>query len=179
LNPDIQKKLRDEIKLGIEENNGKLTYDMLFGFKYLDMVVNESLRKYPPAFIMRRCTKDFHIPNTNLIVPKDTQININVFSFHRDSNYFSDPEKFDPERFSSENVDKIVPFTYLPFGMGPRKCIGGRFGLMQSKMSIAKLISNYEISTNSKTINPMEFSPPSLFLTVKNGLYLTMKKIQK
>lgn len=150
---------------------------MLFGFKYLDMVVNESLRKYPPAFIMRRCTKDFSIPDSDLIIPEGTQININVFSFHRDPNYFPMPEKFDPERFSPENVTRIIPFTYLPFGDGPRKCIGGRFGMMQSKMSIAKLIVNYEISTNSKTINPMEFSPPSLFLTVKNGLYLTMKKL--
>lgn len=200
LNPDIQEKLRNEIKSAIEENNGKLTYDMLFSFKYLDMVVSESLRKYPPAFIMRKCTKDFRIPDSDLIIPKDTQLNINVFSFHRDPAYFPEPMKFDPERFSPENIKKIIPFTYLAFGKeffdfstfilclsliitfcylgdGPRKCIGGRFGLMQSKMSVAKLVANFEICTNAKTTIPMKYSPPALFLSPIDGVHLTLKKL--
>lgn len=120
LNPDIQVKLRDEIKTGIEQNGFKLTYDMLIGFKYLDMVVKESMRMHPPAFIMRKCTKEFKIPDTNLTIPEGTQININVFSFHHDPKYFSEPMKFDPERFSAENIGKIQPFTYFPFGDGER-----------------------------------------------------------
>lgn len=118
LNPDIQEKLRAEVKSGIEQNDGNLTYDMLVGFKYLDMVVKEAMRKHPPAFIMRKCTKEFRIPDTNLTIPEGTQININVFSFHRDPEYFPDPMKFDPERFSPENIGKIPQFTFFPFGDG-------------------------------------------------------------
>lgn len=82
------------------------------------MVVKEAMRKHPPAFIMRKCTKNFTIPDTNLTIPEGTQININVFSFHRDPDYFPDPMKFDPERFSDENIGKIQQFTFFPFGDG-------------------------------------------------------------
>lgn len=117
LNPEIQEKLREEIILGLEENEGKLTYDLLFGFKYLAMIVNESLRKYPPiADNDRRCCEDYRIPETDLVIPKGTVVEMSVMSLHRDPEYFPDPEKFDPERFSYENMRFIRPFTYLPFG---------------------------------------------------------------
>lgn len=117
LNLEIQRKLRQEIKSGIEENEGRLTYDLLFGFKYLDMVVNEALRKYPPAFILTRVsTKEFKIPGTAMIIPARTDININVLSIHRDPEYYPDPDKFDPLRFTPENVKNRKPFTFIPFG---------------------------------------------------------------
>lgn len=124
LNPDIQEKLRVEVTTAIEENGGNLTYDLLFGFKYLDMVISESLRKYPPIAInLRKCTKDFQIPGTDLIIPKGKSINMSAFSMHRDPEYFPDPDKFDPERFNTVNMKNIKPFTYLPFGEGPRNCM--------------------------------------------------------
>lgn len=117
LNVEIQQKLRQEIKSGIEENDGRLTYDLLFGFKYLDMVVNEALRKYPPAFILTRVsTKEFKIPGTAMTIPARTDININVLSIHRDPEYYPDPDKFDPLRFTPENVKNRKPFTFIPFG---------------------------------------------------------------
>lgn len=117
LNSDIQERLRQEIKSGIAANDGKLSYDLLFSFKYLDMVVNETLRKYPPAFIItRNSTKDFRIPDTDMIIPANTDININVFSVHRDPEYYPNPDKFDPERFTPENVRNRKPFTFIPFG---------------------------------------------------------------
>lgn len=117
LNPEIQEKLRSEIRCGLEENNGKLTYDMLFGFKYLDMVVNETLRKYPPAFIItRNSTKEFKIPGMEMTIPAHTDINISVLSIHRDPDYYPNPDEFDPERFTLENVRNRKPFTFIPFG---------------------------------------------------------------
>jgi cytochrome P450 family 6 len=117
LNEDIQNRLREEIVTGIDENDGKLTYDMLFGFKYLDMVINEGLRKYPPIPTpIRKCSKNHKILETDLVIPKGTLVLINAFSMQRDPEYFPDPEKFDPERFSPENVKKIKPFTNIPFG---------------------------------------------------------------
>lgn len=121
LNEEIQDRLREEISRGVEENGGKITYDLLFGLKYLDMVVNESLRKYPPIPDgIRKCTKDFKVPGTDLVIEKGTNIQIPTFSLHRDEEFWDESEKFDPERFNEENAKKIVPFTYLPFGDGPR-----------------------------------------------------------
>lgn len=119
LNPEIQKRLRDEIKAGLNENDGKLTYEMLFGFKYLDMVINESLRKYPPIpAATRKCTTEYKIPGTDLIIPKGVQIQLPVYSLHRDPEHYPEPEKFDPERFNAENSKNRNPFTFLPFAEG-------------------------------------------------------------
>lgn len=119
MNQDVQTKLRNEIVNNLDENDGKLSYDSLNEMKYLDMVVSESLRKYPPINVVtRKCTKEYKIPNSSLVVPKGTQVTIPVYSLQRDPKYFPEPEKFDPERFSDENVQKIRPFTYLPFGKG-------------------------------------------------------------
>lgn len=178
LNPDIQERLRNEIRLGFEENDGKLSYDMLCGFKYLEMVVSESLRKYPPIPTgARKCTKEYKIPGTELIIPEGTPIDILTYSLHHDPEYFPQPEKFDPERFSRENVKTRNPFTYMPFGEGYRNCVGARFGLMQSKVAIVKLISNFEIQPCAKTTIPMKFVPSSPFLAPAGGMWLKLKKI--
>lgn len=177
-NPDIQQKLRDEINAGLESNDGKLTYEILSNLKYLDMVINETLRKFPPAFvIIRNSTKDFKIPGTEMVIPARTDIHINVLSIHRDPEYYPEPLKFDPERFSPENIQNRRPYTFIPFGDGPRKCIGGRFGMIQAKVGIIKLIANFEFTISSKTTIPMRFSPPALFLSPINKMWLKIKKL--
>jgi cytochrome P450 family 6 len=177
-NLDIQNKLRDELTAGIEENDGKLTYEMLFGFKYLDMVINESLRMYPPiADNVRKAAGDYQIAGTKLVIPKDTLISINTISLQNDPQYYPEPEKFIPERFSDENVKNIKPFTFIPFGEGNRQCLGMRFGLMQSKMGIAKLITNFTFSPAEKTTIPMKFMPSAPFLAPINGMWLKVEKI--
>lgn len=117
LNQDIQTKLRNEINEKLSSNNGKLSYELISEMKYLGMVVNEALRKFPPVNVLtRKCTKEYKIPGTDLIIPKETQVMIPVYSIHRDPEYFPDPENFDPERFNEENIKNIRPFSYLPFG---------------------------------------------------------------
>lgn len=127
LNSDIQRKLREEINSALNDNDGKLTYDLLFGFKYLDMVTNECLRKFPPIpNTARKCLNDYEIPGTSLVIPKGTFIEIPIYSIQHDPEYYPDPEKFDPERFTPENVKSRHSMTFLPFGDGPRNCIGLR-----------------------------------------------------
>jgi cytochrome P450 len=80
---------------------------------------------HPPAPLLdRMCCKNVTFPNHDLQIEEGTTIMIPVYGLHFDPNYFTDPEKFDPERFTEENKSKIKPFTYLPFGEGPRNCIG-------------------------------------------------------
>ena len=179
INPDIQDRLRDEIKSGIEENDGKLTYDLLFGLKYLDMVVNESLRKYPPIpNTIRKCTKDYKVAGTNFVIPEGMAIELPTYSLHHDPEYYPQPEKFDPERFTPENIKQRHPLTFLAFGEGPRNCIGLRFGMMQSKLAILKLLQNFEFSPSDKTPIPMKFVPSSPFLAPLGGMWLKIKKIE-
>ena len=179
INPDIQDQLREEIKSGLEENDGKLTYDLLFGFKYLDMVVNESLRKYPPiSSLARKSVKDYKIAGTDLVIPKGTTIEMPTYSLHHDPEYYPEPSKFDPERFSPENEKSRVPFTFLPFGDGPRNCIGLRFGIMQSKVAIVKLLQKFKFTPNLKSPIPMKFEPASPFLAPVGGMWLSLQKIE-
>lgn len=129
LNPDIQQELFKEISDVKEKYNGKpVSYEVLHRMKFLDMVVSEALRKHPPFPQMdRTCTKDYELDLGNgKIIPikKGELVLLPFYQLHRDPEYWPNPEKFDPYRFSEENKDSIVSGTYLPFGLGPRACIG-------------------------------------------------------
>lgn len=121
MNPDIQQKLREEIQQGLENNEGSINYDLLFQFKYLDMVAHEGLRKYPviPG-MLRKCAKEYKIPGTDQVIPEGKNVLIPIYSIHHDPEYYPEPEKFDPERFSTENTLARNPLTFLAFGEGPR-----------------------------------------------------------
>lgn len=116
LNQNIQHRLRKEISGVIAAHSGEITYDGINDMKYLDMVFNETLRMFPVVDIQfRKCTSDFKIPKTEMIIPKDVSIMIPSYAFHRDERFFERPDEFDPERFAEENVKKILPYTYIPF----------------------------------------------------------------
>lgn len=117
LNQDIQNRLRHEISEVLAKHNGAITYDGIMEMKYLDMVFNETLRKFPVVDVQfRQCSKDFAIPKSDLVIPKGVQIMIPVHALHHDERFYENPSRFDPERFSQDNVRKINPFSYIPFG---------------------------------------------------------------
>jgi len=92
---------------------------------YLDKVVAEILRKYPPLpMLNRECSKPYKIPGTDTVLEKGIPVFIPVTALHYDPNYYPEPERFDPERFSDEEKQKRHHYVYLPFGEGPRICIG-------------------------------------------------------
>ncbi|CAB3365204.1 Hypothetical predicted protein [Cloeon dipterum] len=124
-NPDVQRKLQDDIDRALSNHNGKLTYDALKEMKYLDAVIQESLRKYPPAGnVMRVCTKNYIIPGTNVQIEEGTPVIIPTFSIQNDPKYFPNPEAYDPDRFLEENALHKYQYLHMPFGEGPRQCIG-------------------------------------------------------
>lgn len=130
VNHDIQKKLYTEIREMNKSLGGKrLDYESIQKMRYLDQVVCETLRMWPslPA-TDRLCVKDYTYNDGNLSfeMKKGDCFTIPIYSFHHDDKYFSEPEKFDPERFSADNKNNIVPGTYMPFGVGPRNCIGAK-----------------------------------------------------
>ncbi|CAH1400046.1 unnamed protein product [Nezara viridula] len=154
LHQDIQSRVIKEINEKIERNNG-LTYKALHEMEYLDMVISETSRKYPTVPVLNRyCTKTVTLRSGQKI-EQDTMIIIPVWSLHHDPQYFSDPDKFDPTRFSQENKDSIVPYTYLPFGEGPRMCIGMRFGLLQTKVGIVTLLQKFKVEPCENTKIPL------------------------
>lgn len=97
---------------------------------------------------------------------------------NHDPKYFPEPSKFDPERFTPENSKNRHQFTFLPFGEGPRNCIGLRLSLMQSKLSVVKILQNYEVIPSDRTPIPMKFVPQSPFLAPVGDMWLNFKKIE-
>jgi cytochrome P450 family 6 len=127
LNQNIQDKLREEMNEVLADYDDEVTYEAIMAMKYLDMVFSESLRKYPVVDSQfRRATKDFAVPDSKLVIPKGTSIMVPSCALHNDERFWVKPDEFDPERFTPENIKKIVPFSYIPFSEGPRQCIGLR-----------------------------------------------------
>ncbi|XP_047000865.1 cytochrome P450 6k1-like [Schistocerca americana] len=170
LNPDIQSKLHDEIDAVLEENGGEISYDAIGKMTYLDKVVSESLRKHPPAAVLNReCKQDYKIPDSDVVLEKGTPVVLSVLGLHHDPTHFPDPDRFDPERFSEEAKAKRHPYVYLPFGEGPRICIGMRMGLLQTKVGLTNILSKYSVRTTQKTVANHPRSP---VLMAKSGIHL-------
>lgn len=181
LQPKIQDKVRKEINTVIAKYGGQITYEGIMEMTYMEMVVNESLRKYPTLPILNRVVSiDYKLPNSKSIITKGTKVFISTKGLHHDPEYYPDPQKFDPERFSEDNKSKRHPFTFLPFGEGPRVCIGLRFGMLQTKVALAVLLRNYQFTLDHKTSVPLQADPKYPFLTVpRGGIWVNVKHLTK
>lgn len=145
--------------------------------KYLDMVVSETLRKWPPAVVTdRKCTKEYLLKSNDgndVLLKRGDEIYIPIFNIHRDPTFYENPEKFDPERFSDENKRLIQPSTYLPFGLGPRNCIGSRLALMETKAIIFNVLSRFSIVRSENTQDPLQVQKNVLLaLQSEKGLFV-------
>ncbi|KAJ8967190.1 hypothetical protein NQ314_003019 [Rhamnusium bicolor] len=118
-------KLRKEINSILDKHDNKITYDAVMEMKYLDQVVDETLRLYPVFPILPRvCVNDYNVPGTNFTIEKNTFVLVSNMGIQRDPEYFPNPDKFDPNQFSSENKSKRPFIAHLPFGEGSRICVG-------------------------------------------------------
>jgi len=176
--PDIQNKLRDEIEDVLKETNNKPTYEAINRMKYMDAVVNEVMRFYPQAiFIDRVCVKEFELPAATpdgepIILKPGDNIWFPTYALHHDSKYFPQPEKFNPDRFLNNEVNNSV---YIPFGVGPRICIGNRFALMETKIMLFYLLWHCNLEPDTKTKNPIVIDKKSFVMTSENGFWLKVR----
>ncbi|XP_010745056.3 cytochrome P450 3A40 [Larimichthys crocea] len=171
-NPETQKTLQKEIDETFPEK-GRPTYEALMQMEYMDMVVNESMRLYPIANRLERMSKA-SVEINGVSIPKGTGIVIPVYSLHLNPALWPEPEAFKPERFSKENKDDIDPYTFLPFGAGPRNCIGMRFALLMMKLAIVEILQDFSFVTCKETEIPLELGGDG-FITPKNPIKLKLE----
>ncbi|GAB6022643.1 hypothetical protein CHUAL_006737 [Chamberlinius hualienensis] len=174
LNPECQQKLAVEIDEAIEMH-GQLTTDIILALPYLDMVLCETLRMYPPFLrIERLCTDDYQYGD--IFISKGSLVAAGVYAIHYDPEIYPEPDKFIPERFTQENKANRHPMAYLPFGAGPRVCIGMRFAIMESKVCLAHLLSHFKVTPCSKTEIPIKMRNGFTVLTPVNGVTVGIQK---
>jgi len=112
---------------------------------YLEMVIKESMRLYPPAWTTsREAQADFEVGGYT--IPKSSIIMMSMYVIHHDARYWDQPDAFLPERFSAANAENIPKYAYFPFGGGPRVCIGNQFAMMEAQLVLATILQRYHLS---------------------------------
>ncbi|XP_052755391.1 cytochrome P450 6B2-like [Galleria mellonella] len=161
-NPSVQKKVQENIDTVLMKYDNKLSYDAVKEMTYLQWAFQEGMRMFPSSgFLMRRCVKKYTIPDTDITIDEGVKITIPIQAIHNDPKYFDNPTEFRPERFSPEEVSKRHKFVYLPFGDGPRNCIGGRLGQMQSVAGLAAVLARFTVEPASESKRELTSDPKS------------------
>lgn len=127
----------------------------------------------------RLCVEDYAVPGSDLIIEKGTRVYIPMEGIHHNSNIYPNPDHFDPERFSKDNIYKRHSCSFLPFGDGPRNCIGKRFGMVQTKIAILVLIRDFTFEICPKTPIPIKLDPMIMLTMSRGGIYLKIQKIKR
>jgi len=164
--PDCLERVREEFYsvLGDEP----LTYAHVPRFEFTTRVIMEALRLYPPFWMIdRMAVADDRIGD--VAIPAGSTVIVYVYGAHHAPRYWPDPETFDPERFTQANAKLHTPFTHLPFGGGPRGCIGGNYAMLQILMILSDLLRRYDLQlTPGQTIE----ARPMVILRPKHGILM-------
>lgn len=190
-NPDMQDRARQEARGKLNEMVESLHYEAMIGMHCLDQIVNgslinilnllllmkyrylftylkrflETLRKYPPLSILTRVSQnDYSVPGSELCIEIGTRVWTPAYAIRHSPDNYPNPEKFDPDRFTPGKVADRKSTLWLPFGDGPRICVGLRLGMMQTRIGLVNLLNNLEFMPSAKTTIPLKLSKADFIL---------------
>lgn len=171
-NPGVESALRRQIKKALGERAP--TLEDLTDVPLAKLVVQESLRLYPPVWLIpRRAEKPDVV--CGYTIPQGADVLISPYIVHRHPAYWTHPEDFDPYRFAEQDgksEKKRLPFVYLPFGVGQRNCIGARFAMMEVQLILISLLQNVRFDLVQKNVTP----DPQLTLKPGLGLFARISR---
>lgn len=148
-NPDIQERVFQEVTDNVEQEWP--THEELAKLHYTEQVINETLRLFPPlTYVSRKATESRTY--RNVTIPAGAGVVIPIREIQRDPSVYPDPEVFDPERFSKENESKRHPLSFVPFGHGPRICIGMRLAYLELKEALVHVVRKVKVEVNDDTV---------------------------
>lgn len=169
--PQVAARLHDEVDTVL---NGRLpTLDDLSQLPYTLMVIKEAMRLYPPAWVLngRQANQDTTIGEYS--IPAGSVVFISPYVMHRQPHFFPNPERFDPERFTEEREKALPRYAYMPFGGGPRICIGNAFAMMEAHLIVATIAQQFEL----ELLLGQEIVPnPQITLSSKDGLKMRLRR---
>ncbi|VDM24273.1 unnamed protein product [Toxocara canis] len=173
-NPHVQEIAHKQIvdTVGDKEVIG---HDDIMKMPYIEQVMNETLRMYPPVPRNdRKCKSNITLKGTT--IEKDTFVFVPTFALHYDERYYPNPQVFDPDRFSPTEKAKRDPLTFVPFGIGPRTCMGMRFAQMEIRLTLAYLLRKFEFSVPEDLLGkPLELDTTGMTKS-KGPTFITVKR---
>ncbi|CAK1541964.1 unnamed protein product [Leptosia nina] len=177
-NPRVQQKVHKEIDTILAKHDNKLTYDAVKEMSYIEWTFKEAMRLFPPlGYLTRECARKYTFEELNLTVDEGVKVFIPLQAMHNDPKHFDAPHEFRPERFDPTAPDaQRYKHVYIPFGDGPRACIGARLGLMQSVAGLAAVLAVCSVSPAPNAPPFPSLNPASnVVQTVKTGVPVVFK----
>jgi len=165
--PDCVERIRDEFDCVLGDK--PLGFSDVPKFEFTTQVINEALRLYPPFWMVdRMALADDRAGDVD--IPRGSTVVVFIYGTHHSPRYWENPESFDPERFSKANEKQHTPFAHLPFGAGPRGCIGGNYAMLQMLMILSVLLRKYDLQlVPGQTIEPR----PMVILRPEHGIRMS------
>jgi cytochrome P450 len=165
--PEVEARLHEEVDRVLQ---GRLpTVQDIPALGYVERIVTETMRLYPPAWIIgRRALQDY--PIGEYVAPAQSIFVMSAYVMQRDARYFAEPDRFDPDRWTPEFRAALPPFAYFPFGGGPRRCIGDSFAWMELVLVVATIAQQWRLTLVPG--HPVE-PQPLVTLRTKHGMRMT------
>lgn len=177
--PDVQEKARREVDDAVR-CQGRLDFDTLVKqLNYLDQVINETLRLYPPGltFVTRQAKNDFHHKGTKF--KAGTCFMAPVYQIQRDPRFWPDPLVFNPDRFAPENAVHFNKTAFMPFGMGPRHCVGKNMAILKLKLTMARLLMTYHLELGPSQTDEIKLASRAMLSAPVNGPWIILRHLKR
>ncbi|XP_017149864.1 probable cytochrome P450 6u1 [Drosophila miranda] len=176
--PELQDRVRAEIRKTLEQHSGQLTTEGLKELLYTKQVLNETLRLHTPyPFLLRRATKEFELPGSVFVIARGNNVLIPTAAIHRDPAIYEEPLRFDPDRFEAEAKRTRPAMSFLPFGDGLRGCIAAQFVEQELLVGLVTLLQYHRYTPCSKTAIPLEYDNGRLLLMPKTDIHLNVERV--
>uniref|UniRef100_A0A2A4JM80 Cytochrome P450 n=1 Tax=Heliothis virescens TaxID=7102 RepID=A0A2A4JM80_HELVI len=145
LHQDVQRRVYDELYEIFGDSDRPATFNDTLQMKYLERVILETLRMYPPVpIIARELKRDAKIVTNNYTLPAGATVVVCTYGIHRHPQHYKDPDTFNPDNFLPENMANRHYYSYIPFSAGPRSCVGRKYALLKLKILLSTILRNYK-----------------------------------
>ena len=170
--PDVAARIVAEAERVLNDT-ASLSSESLGELTYLEQVINETMRLYPPGWVFsRRALEDTDIGDFD--VAEGTDLYMSPYILHRTEDFWERPDEFDPERFSAKNFDTEQEAAFIPFSLGPRRCIGEYFAMLEMKINLALLVPRFEMRAVSDVEPTLDLG---INLRSKGSILLNVRRV--
>ncbi|KAJ8725140.1 hypothetical protein PYW07_016098 [Mythimna separata] len=146
---EIQERVYNELHEIFGDSDRPATFADTLHMKYLERVILESLRMYPPVpIIARKLNRDVKIATNNYVLPAGATVVVGTLKIHRNPEYYKDPTTFNPDNFLPENTSNRHYYSYIPFSAGPRSCVGRKYAILKLKILLSTVLRNYKVTSD-------------------------------